>query len=159
MDADIGRRMSGLIAYQGTRLPQLAVETASRQVERIRPLVRMQSETLTTACRRAGLSLELAEVCGGLLASVVDDLVTVGRLRRQDFERTKRKHRILAATEEPALSALRIAIAASPINGRAAVAHWDAICEKYELGKLAWLLGMNTELAYKYGKRQEKRNA
>jgi hypothetical protein len=103
------------------------------------------------------MSLELAELCGGLLASVVDDLVACGKLRRTDFERTKRKQRILAAAEEPAMSALRMAIAASPINGRAAVAHWDAICEKYEVGKLAWLLGMETETAYKYSKKVENR--
>lgn len=94
----------------------------------------------------------MAQMCGGLLASVIDDLVTVSRLPRTDFERTKRKERILSVTDEPAVSALRIAIAASPINGRAAVAHWDAICEKYEVGKLAWLLGMDTDTAYKYGK-------
>jgi hypothetical protein len=117
----------------------------------------MKSSTLTTACRQAGLPIELAELCGGLLASVVDDLVTIGRLRRTDFERTKRKQRVLAAADEPAASALRIAIVASPVNGRAAVAHWDAICEGYELGKLAWLLGMDTETSYGYGRRMEKR--
>lgn len=139
------------------RLSQHAVETASRRSDSIRPLVRIASPTLTLACRQAGLPLELAEMCGGLLASVVDDLVTIGRLRKSDFERTKRKQRVLAATDEPAKSALRIAIAASPLNGRAAVAHWDAICEKYEVGKLAWLLGMETETAYAYGKKFEKR--
>lgn len=101
--------------------------------------------------------MELAELCGGLLASVVDDLVQISRLKRTDFERTKRKQRVLATAEEPAISALRVAMAASPINGRAAVAHWDAICEKWEVGKLAWLLGMDTETAYKYGKKIEKR--
>lgn len=139
------------------RLSQFAVETASAQAEAIRPLVRMRSDTLTAHCRQVGLPLELAELCGGLLASVVDDLVHIGKLRKSDFERTKRKQRVLAATDEPARSALRCAIVASPINGRAAVAHWDAICEKYELGKLAWLLGMDTETAYKYGKKIEKR--
>lgn len=99
----------------------------------------------------------MAELCGGLLASVVDDLVAVSKLSKTDFERTKRKQRILAAADEPAASALRIAMAASPLNGRAAVAHWDAICEKHETGKLAWLLGMDTETAYKYGKKIEKR--
>lgn len=151
-------RMHGLIEYKAARLPQIAVETAAKQAERIKPLVRMQSDTLTTACRQAGLPLELAELCGGLLASVVDDLVTIGSLRRTDFERTKRKQRILATTEEPALSALRIAIAASPINGRAAVAHWDAICEQYEVGQLGFLLGADTDTAWRYGKRMEKRN-
>lgn len=139
------------------RLSQVAVETACNGQERIRALVRTQSPALTTACRQAGLPIELAELCGGLLASVVDDLVTIGRLRRTDFERTKRKQRVLAATEEPAASALRLAMASSPINGRAAVSHWDAICEKWELGKLAWLLGVETETAYKYGKKVEKR--
>lgn len=100
----------------------------------------------------------MAELCGGLLASVVDDLVAIGNLRRTDFERSKRKQRILASTEEPAASALRCAMAASPINGRAAVAHWDAICEQYEVGKLAWLLGVDTETAYTYGRRVEKKN-
>jgi len=94
----------------------------------------VNSPTLTTACRQAGLPIELAELCGGLLASVVDDLVTIGRLPRLDFERTKRKQRVLAAADEPAASALRLAIVASPVNGRAAVAHWDAICEGFELG-------------------------
>jgi hypothetical protein len=138
------------------RLSQYAVETAASQSASIRPYVRMQSEALTTACRQAGLPLDLAELCGGLLASVVDDIIAISRLPRSDFERTKRKQRILATTEEPAKSALRIAMAASPINGRAAVAHWDAICEQYEVGKLAWLLGMETETAYTYGRRHEK---
>jgi hypothetical protein len=140
------------------RLPEIAVQTASLHQERISVIVRMKSPTLTTACRQAGLPIELAELCGGLLASVVDDLVNIGRLPRSDFERTKRKQRVLAAADEPAASALRIAIVASPVNGRAAVAHWDAICEGYELGKLAWLLGMDTETSWGYGRRLEKRN-
>lgn len=139
------------------RLPYSAVQTVANHTDRIERLVRMKSPTLTTACRQAGLPIELAELCGGLLASVVDDLVTIGRLRRSDFERTKRKQRVLAAADEPAASALRIAIVASPVNGRAAVAHWDAICEGYELGKLAWLLGMDTETSWGYGRRMEKR--
>lgn len=117
----------------------------------------MQSAALTTSCRQAGLPLELAELCGGLLASVVDDLVAIGKLARTDFERAKRKQRVLAAAEEPAASALRLAIVCSPINGRAAVAHWDSICEKWEIGKLAWLLGMDTETSYRYSKKVEKR--
>lgn len=139
------------------RLPQLAVQTVDRHRDRIRTVVRINSPILTTACRQAGLPMELAELCGGLLASVVDDLVTIGRLPRSDFERTKRKQRVLAAADEPAASALRLAIAASPVNGRAAVAHWDAICEGFELGKLAWLLGMDTETSWGYGRRMEKR--
>jgi hypothetical protein len=144
-----------------TRLPYAAVQTVARNTDSIDRLVRMKSPTLTTACRQAGLPLELAELCGGLLASVVDDLVMIGRLRRTDFERTKRKQRVLAAADEPAASALRLAIVASPVNGRAAVAHWDAICEhrheRAELGKLAWLLGMDTETSCGYGRRMEKR--
>lgn len=137
----------------GPRLSQVAVQTASRHRERIGVLVRMQSATLTMACRQAGLSLELAELCGGLLASVIEDLVMIGKLRRSDFERTRRKQRVLAAADEPAASALRLAMAASPVNGRAAVAHWDAICEGYELGKLAWLLGVDSETSWGYGRR------
>lgn len=140
-----------------SRLSQHALETASTHRQRIGMLVRIASPALTMACRQAGMSMELAELCGGLLASVVDDLVTIGRLRRTDFERSKRMERVLASTDEPAASALRIAMAASPINGRAAARHWDAICEKHELGKLAWLLGMQTETAYRYGKKIEKR--
>lgn len=138
------------------RLSQHYVETAVQHADKIAVLVRIESATLTTACRQAGLPLPMAVMCGGLLASVIDDLVAVSRLPRTDFERTKRKERILSVTDEPAVSALRVAIAASPINGRAAVAHWDAICEKYEVGKLAWLLGMDTDTAYKYGKKRER---
>src|ERR1700744_683876 len=138
------------------RPSQVAVETAYRERERIRPLARIESVTLTTACRQHGLPIDLAELCAGLLASVVDDLVTVSKLPRTDFERTKRKQRVLAACDEPAASALKIAIGCSPINGRAAVAHWDTICEGYEVGKLAWLLGMDTETAWRYGKRIER---
>jgi hypothetical protein len=150
--------MNALAAYTSPRLPELAVRTASLHQSRINALVRIKSPILTLACRQAGLPLELAELCGGLLASVVDDLVAIGNLRRTDFERTKRKQRVLAAADEPAASALRIAMVASPVNGRAAVAHWDAICEGYELGKLAWLLGMDTETSWGYGRRLEKRN-
>lgn len=139
------------------RLSQVAVQTIVRHQERIKPLVRTQSLTLTTACRQAGLPVELAELCGGLLASVVEDLVMIGNLRRSDFERTKRKQRVLAAADEPAASALRLAMAVSPINGQAAVAHWDAICEGFELGKLAWLLGMDTETSGGYGRRMRNR--
>lgn len=139
-----------------TRLPQIAVETATRHADSIRPLVRLESATLTTACRQSGLPIELARMCGGLLASVVDDLIAVSRLPRSDFERTKRKQRVLAAADEPAASALRCAIVASPVNGRAAVAQWDQVCEPYELGKLAWLLGMDTETSYRYSKRMER---
>jgi hypothetical protein len=105
------------------------------------------------------LPIDLAELCGGLLASVVDDLVTVSRLPKADFERSKRMERILSATEEPVISGLRIAMAASPTNGRACVRHWDAICDKGERGKLAWLLGMDTDTAWRYGQKIFKRNA
>lgn len=81
----------------------------------------------------------------------------IGKMRRSDWERTKRKERVLEATHEPDVSALRLAIAASPLNGRAAVSHWDHICEKWEIGKLAWLLGMDTETAWKYARKMEKR--
>lgn len=100
--------------------------------------------------------MELAELCAGVLASVVDDLVAVSKMRKTDFERTKRKARILSCASEPAASALRIAMAASPVNGQAALAHWDAICERHELGKLAWLLRANTETAYRYGRTLER---
>jgi hypothetical protein len=116
----------------------------------------MYSIKLTTACRQAGLSVELAELCGGLLASVIDDLIAIGRLERNNFERTMRKQRILATAEEPAASALRIAIAASPINGRAAVAHWDVIADRYERGQFAFMLGMPTEPARLYSQRHQK---
>lgn len=139
------------------RLSQVYVRTAYENAERIKPLVRIESPHLTTQLRQRGLPIELAQLCGGLLASVVEDLVTIGNLRRTDFERTKRKQRVLAAADEPAASALRVAIAASPINGLAAVAHWDAICEGYELGKLAWLLGVDTETSAGYGRRLTKR--
>lgn len=139
------------------RLSQHYVETAVQHADKIAVHVRIDSPVLTTHCRQAGLPLAMAQLCGGLLASVVDDLIAVSRLPRTDFERSKRKERILSVTDEPAVSALRIAIAASPINGRAAAAHWDTICEKYEIGKLAWLLGMDTDTAYRYGKRREQR--
>ena len=143
------------------RLSQYALEQVDRHADRIRPLVRLASPTLTAACVERGLPREVAELCGGLLASVIDDLITASRLARNDFARTKAKERILAAAQEPAASALRIAIAASPINGRAAVAHWDAICankwEKHETGKLAWLLGLETDSSQKYSRKVEKR--
>lgn len=140
------------------RLSQYAVEKTVANADRIGALVRMTSPALTTHCRQAGLPLSLAELCGGLLASVVDDLVAASKLRKSDFERAKRMERVLAATQEPAIFALRIAMAASPTNGRAAVRHWDAICEKSERGMLAWRLGMQTDNAYRYGKKIEKRS-
>jgi len=155
--ANVLRLLMSLPALSSPRLPHAAVQTVVQNADSIRRLVRMESRTLTTACRQAGLPIELAELCGGLLASVVDDLVTIGNLRRTDFDRTKRKQRVLAAADEPAASALRLAIAASPINGRAAVAHWDAICEGFELGKLAWLLGVDTETSWAYGRRARNR--
>lgn len=139
------------------RMSGYALEMVNRNSTGIRALVRTSSPTLTLACKRAGLPDELSDVCAGLLASVVDDLIEVSRLPRNNFERTKRLQRVLAAADEPAASALRIAIAASPLNGRAAVAHWDVVCEHYEIGKLAWLLGMETEMAMRYAKKVEKR--
>jgi hypothetical protein len=78
-------------------------------------------------------------------------------LDKRDFERAKRLERVLAATQEPAVFALRIAMAASPTNGRACARHWDAICEKGERGMFAWALNMDTDNAYRYGKKIEKR--
>jgi hypothetical protein len=138
------------------RISQYALESTVKQLPAINRMVRLQSATLTQAGIECGLPRPVAEVCGGLLASMIDDLVAIGNLRQADFERTKRKQRVLSLAEEPAASGLRIAIAASPINGQAAVSHWDAICEKYERGKLAWLLGMETDTAYGYGKKIEK---
>jgi hypothetical protein len=141
------------------RLSGFAIEQVSRHAPAIRSkLVRFTSPALTAACTKAGLTREQAELCGGLLASVIDDLIAISRLARTDFERTKRKERIIAACSEPASYALKIAIAASPINGRAAVAHWDAVCankyEKHEIGRLAWLLGMDTDASKKYSQRR-----
>lgn len=104
------------------------------------------------------MPLDLARLCSGLLASVVDDLDAISRLPKAAFERSKRMERVLEATSEPAASALRLAMAASPVNGRACARHWDAICEKHEIGKLAWLLGMDTDTAWRYGKKIEKRS-
>lgn len=143
---------------QIVRLPQYSVGQVADHIERIRPLVRMNSLALTTVCRQAGLPLDLAEVCGGLLASITDDLIAISALRRQHIERSKRMERVLAACTEPAASALRVAIVCSPIHGKAAVRHWDMICDKHEIGKMAWLLGMPTETAYKYSKKLEKRS-
>lgn len=149
--------MNELVAYS-RRIPPAVVETVSMNVRTIRQLVRMQSPALTQACERAGLPASIADTCAGLLASVVEDLIAVGNMRRTDFERTKRKERILQAAHEPAASALRLCMLASPLNGRAAVSHWDAICEQHEIGKLAWLLGADTETAYSYGKRISRKN-
>jgi len=128
---------------------QLTVVQPSRYVEMviqhtplIRSYVRVESAILTAACKQA--NIVAPRICAGVLASVIDDLIVVSRLNRSDFERTKRKERVLAAAQEPVASALRLAIAASPVNGRAAVAHWDVVCEHHEVGKLAWLLGMPT---------------
>src|SRR3954463_1999584 len=137
-----------------TRPPQYAVEQAAAHAERIGVLVRIKSPAMTTACRQAGLPLDLAELCGGLLASVVDDLGTASKLRRSDFERAKRMERVLEATNEPALFALRIAMAASPTNGRAVLRHWDQLCEHEERGKLAWLVGMRTDASQKYASKR-----
>jgi len=139
------------------RLSSYALQTTADNVERIRTAVRCQSPALTSACERAGVPASIAVICGGLLASVVDDLIAIGRLRRNDFERTKRKQRVLAVAGEPYASALRIAIAASPVNGRAAVEHWDIICEQHEIGKLAWLLGMPTETGFHYSERTKRK--
>lgn len=139
------------------RLPQYAVEQTATHVRLIEPLVRITSPALTTACRQHGLPMALAELCGGLLASVVDDLVTASSMRPTNFERAKRLERVLAATDEPAVFALRIAVAASPMNGKACCRHWDAICDKGERGMFAWRLGLQTDTAYKYSKKLENR--
>jgi len=139
------------------RLSQYAVETVAANTAAIRKFARVSSPALIAACTQRGLSLYHAELCAGVLASVVDDLIAVSRLPRNDFERTKRKQRVLEAAQEPIMSALRCAIAASPVNGRAAIEHWDVVCEKHEIGKLAWLLGVQTENGYKYSKKAEKR--
>ena len=139
------------------RLPQYALEQVSANTAIIRSFVRVNSLSLIEACKRRGLTVEHAAICAGVLASVIEDLVVIGRLQRNDFERTKRKQRVLAAACEPIVSALRCAVAASPVNGRAAIEHWDVVCEKHEIGKLAWLLGMQTEASHKYSKKAEKR--
>lgn len=138
------------------RLPEIYLETAARGADRIKPLVRMKSPTLERACTAVGMPADMAELCSGLLASVIDDLQAVGSMSRKDFKRTRRMQRILESAEEPARSALRLAIAASPLNGRAAVAHWDAICDSIELGKFAWLLGVDTDTARAYGRRRRR---
>ncbi len=149
--------MSNVQVYKA-RLPQYAVEQTAIHAQRIRPLVRVESTALTTACRQAGLPIDLAELCGGLLASVADDLQSAGTLPRTSLERSKRLARVLMAAEEPAASALRCAMAASRINGEACVRHWDVVCEPREVGRLAWLLGMDTDAAHRYARKLEKRS-
>lgn len=140
-------RSGGLSEYHIGRVQACAAD--------IRAHVRISSVKLTTACRQRGLPLELAELCAGVLASVLDDLGAIGRLRKSDLERSIRMEAVLAATEEPAASALRLAVAASPVNGRAAVRHWDMVCEKGERGKFAWLLGLDTDSADRYRRKLE----
>lgn len=149
--------MNTLPVIHSSQVSHDAIDTLRCYRDKIEVFVRLTSPALSEACEEAGLSPLLGKLCGGLLASVIDDLVQVSRLPRTDFERTKRKQRILAAATEPCASALRIAIAASPVNGRAAIEHWDIICEHYEVGKLAWLLGMPTETARKYSKKIDNR--
>lgn len=139
------------------RLSEYHVGRVAAATDQIRTHVRISSIKLTTACRQRGLPLELAELCGGVLASVLDDLGAIGRLRKSDLERSVRMEAVLAATDEPAASALRLAIAASPVNGRAAARHWDMVCEKPERGKFAWLLGLDTDSAQRYSKKLETR--
>jgi hypothetical protein len=133
------------------------LNTVRGYLDQIKSYARLVSPMLTEACKEAGLNSPVADVCAGVLASVIEDLIAVSRLNRSDFERTKRKERVLAAAQEPVASALRLAIAASPVNGRAAVAHWDVVCEHHEVGKLAWLLGMPTETAKKYSVKYGRR--
>jgi len=52
-----------------------------------------------------------------MLASVVDDLVTIDGLRKTDFERTKRLERVLAATHEPAAPSPAAAPMDEPARG------------------------------------------
>jgi hypothetical protein len=137
---------------QLTVQPARHVEAVIQNADSIRSFVRVESDVLTAACKQAGIVAP--RLCAGVLASVIEDLIAASKLHRSDFERTKRKERVLAAAREPVFSALRLAIAASPVNGRAAVAHWDMICEHYEVGKLAYMLGMETETSKKYALRR-----
>lgn len=149
--------MTQLMPVGHARLPQYAVQTLVRHQYDIRPLCRVESTTLTTQCRQAGLPIELAELCASLLASVTDDLVAISTMPKNRIERSKRMERVLMACQEPAASALRVAIAASPLNGKACVRHWDVVCDKREIGKMAWLLNMPTDAAYQYSRQIEKR--
>jgi hypothetical protein len=146
--------MTAIVRFE--RPAAYVLEQIGKHANEIRLAVRIKSRLLTAACENVGLSAVHAELCGGVLASVVDDLIAVGKLGRTDYERTKRKQRILATAVEPVCFALKAAIVASPVNGRAAVEHWDVICEQYEIGKFAWLLGVPTEMAWRYSRRMEK---
>lgn len=139
------------------RLPQWHVNQVVSHLYRIRPLARVKSPALLLQCSQAGLPADVAEVCAGLLASVTEDLMFISTASRTSLERSKRMERVLAACDEPAASALRVAIACSPLNGKACVRHWDVVCDKHEVGRMAWLLGMQTDSAYKYSKKVEKR--
>jgi hypothetical protein len=138
------------------RLSGWYLKQAAEHETEIRRLVRVESKRLTTACNHAGMPAELAATIGGLLASVLDDLHAASNMRRTDLGRTIRLERVLEACREPYAHALRIAIACSPVNGRAAVAHWDVVCPDRK-GELAWLLGMYTPNAEKFAKRVDKR--
>jgi len=104
------------------------------------------------------LPIELAELCGGLLASVVDDLVTIGRLPRLDFERTKRKQRVLRLLTSPQRRRYGWLSLRRRSMGARLWRTGTLFVRASSWAKLAWLLGMDTETSWGYGRRQEKRN-
>jgi hypothetical protein len=99
------------------------------------------SPGLVAKARAAGLPADVAELACGVLTRVVTCLDGAARLRRgSGYARAKLMETALQACRPPLSDALRVAMVACPIDGRAMLRLWHEVADVYERDAMIELL-------------------
>jgi len=96
-----------------------------------------------------GLPGHVAQVACGVLGKVIKSLDDAGKLPKTSYGRAKLLETALEACREPVASALRVGMAACPVDGRAMLRLWTHVCEPGEQRAMVDALKMqNIENSY-----------
>jgi hypothetical protein len=99
------------------------------------------SPGLVAKARAAGLPADAAELACGVLTKVITCLDGAAKLRRgSGYARAKLIETALHACRPPVSDALRVAMVACPIDGRAMLRLWCEVADYHERGVMLDLL-------------------
>jgi hypothetical protein len=98
------------------------------------------SPGLLAKATAAGLPVDCAELACSVLTRVVECLDTAGQMRRGGFARAKLIETALQACRPPVSDALRVAMVACPVDGRAVLRLWAEVADPWERGAMLDML-------------------
>jgi hypothetical protein len=98
------------------------------------------SPGLLAKATAAGLPAECAELACSVLTRVIECLDTAGQMRRGTYGRAKLIETALQACRPPVSDALRVAMVACPVDGRALLRLWNEVADPWERGAMLDML-------------------